>query len=146
MTYMTQPSKNTPPSIKVLSPVYNYLSLDPDSVLHISTKDRGKVLTYTEISRNAATTFSKGKIIGFFVWNVTSCGSPFQKSVSLTAKLLVIWQSSTHYTCISWPMWPLCSQRFYTCNIWLCIVSSGIVGPYCFITNWFPFIFSLYYT
>lgn len=90
MTYMTQPSKNTLPSIKVLSPVYNYLSLDPDSVLHISTKDRGKVLTYTEISRNAAITFSKGKIIGLFVWNVTSCGSPFQKTVSLTAKLLVI--------------------------------------------------------
>ena len=66
MTYMTQPSKNTPPSIKVLSPVYNYLSLDPDSVLHISTKDLGKVLTYAEISRNAATTFTKGKIIGFF--------------------------------------------------------------------------------
>lgn len=136
MTYMTQTPKNTPPSIKVFSLVYNYLSLD--SVFCISTQGLGKVLTYTEISRNAAIMSSKQKIIGC-VWNITSCGSLFQKIISLTAKRLVIRQSLTHCTCTGWYMWPLRLQRLYTYNIWLCVASSGIVGPYCFITNWCPF-------
>lgn len=136
MTYMTQTPQNTPPTIKVFSLVYNYQSLD--SVLCISTQGLGKVLTYTEISRNAAIMSSKQKIIGC-VWNITSCASLFQKIISLRAKPLVIWQSLTHCTCTSWCIWPLCSQRFHTYNIWLCIASSGIVWPYCFITNWCPF-------
>ena len=85
-------------------------------LLCISTQGLGKVLTYTEISRNAAIMSSKQKIIGC-VWNITSCGSLFQKIISLTAKWLVIWQSLTHCTCTGWYMWPLRLQRLYTYNI-----------------------------
>lgn len=138
MTYIVLNTQKYSTNHKSFLPCYNYQSLD--SVLCISTQGLGKVLTYTEISRNAAI-MSVNRKLWVCLEHHQLCITISENHITESKALALIWQSLTHCTCTS--IWPLCSQDSHTYNIWLyCIFWYG--WPYCFITNWCPFFFILY--
>lgn len=61
-----------PAGMKGFFPVYNDLSLYPDSVSHRSMKYLCTVLTHSKLPRNAAAVPREGKSVTDFVWRITA--------------------------------------------------------------------------
>lgn len=88
-----------PVGMKGSVPVYNDLSLHPDSVSYRSIKYICTVLRYSRLPRNAAAVPSEGRIVADFVWRIAHWGSPFQKACLAAAPRCC--EAPAHVACVA---------------------------------------------